>query len=130
LCTATLIRFTKNTINIPEDELRALAQDSLDTESGIERLERAAASLYKAILSTRGDIAAAAELSDDYARYSGQFARRFADFLGIGFRGQVRAPRCPQSNGKALIAASTERGARQVAYLQYRSARARATRRA
>ena len=43
----------QDTINIPEEDLTALAQESLESQNGIERLEKAAVSLYKAILSTR-----------------------------------------------------------------------------
>ena len=43
----------QETIHIPEIDLTALSQESLENPKGIERLERAAVSLYKAILSTR-----------------------------------------------------------------------------
>lgn len=41
------------TIHIPENDLLALSQESLENPKGIERLEKAAVSLYKALLSTR-----------------------------------------------------------------------------
>lgn len=44
---------TQNTIHIPDADLSALTQESLENPRGIERLERAAVSLYKALLSTR-----------------------------------------------------------------------------
>lgn len=43
----------QETIHIPENDLTALTQESLENPKGIERLERAAVSLYKALLSTR-----------------------------------------------------------------------------
>lgn len=42
-----------DTINIPRSDLEALAKESLETKSGIERLEKAAVGLYKAVLSMR-----------------------------------------------------------------------------
>lgn len=42
-----------DTINIPQSDLQALARESLESQSGIERLERAAVGLYKAVLSMR-----------------------------------------------------------------------------
>lgn len=44
---------SQNTIHIPDADLTALSQESLENPTGIERLERAAVSLYKALLSTR-----------------------------------------------------------------------------
>lgn len=41
------------TIHIDSSDLAALSQESLSGPEGIERLERAAVSLYKALLSTR-----------------------------------------------------------------------------
>lgn len=48
-----LLVLSQDTINIPEIDLQALAQESLESQAGIERLEKAAVSLYKAILSMR-----------------------------------------------------------------------------
>lgn len=42
-----------STIHIPESDLSALVQESLESQQGIEKLERSAVSLYKALLSTR-----------------------------------------------------------------------------
>lgn len=42
-----------DTINIPRQDLDALAKESLETQAGIERLEKAAVGLYKAVLSIR-----------------------------------------------------------------------------
>lgn len=48
-----LTPFLQNTIHIPDSDLTALSQESLENAKGVERLERAAVSLYKALLSTR-----------------------------------------------------------------------------
>lgn len=42
-----------STIHIPEGDLNALVQESLESQQGIEKLERSAVSLYKALVSTR-----------------------------------------------------------------------------
>lgn len=41
------------TIDISESDLVALSQESLESQQGIERLEKAVVSLYKALLSMR-----------------------------------------------------------------------------
>ena len=43
----------QSTIHIPDGDMTALTEESLESQQGIERLERAAVSLYKALLSTR-----------------------------------------------------------------------------
>ncbi|BGP68575.1 hypothetical protein NBRC10513v2_001910 [Rhodotorula toruloides] len=82
-----------STIHIPESDLSALVQESLESQQGIEKLERSAVSLYKALLSTRdtavGDMAAASERVGEYRAKASQFSKRVFDFLSIMFKFQV-----------------------------------------
>ena len=83
-----------NTINIPEADLAVLATEPFDSEAHIKRLERSAVSLYKAILSTRdsamgGEMAAANDRIDDYARYSSNFGKRLLDYLSAAFKAEA-----------------------------------------
>ncbi|GAA5913162.1 hypothetical protein JCM6882_005804 [Rhodosporidiobolus microsporus] len=82
-----------STIHIPASDLTALIQESLENPQGIERLERAAVSVYKALLSTRdtavGDMAAASERLGEYHAKANQFCKRVFDFLSIMFKFQV-----------------------------------------
>ncbi|GAA5829678.1 hypothetical protein JCM11251_000247 [Rhodosporidiobolus azoricus] len=82
-----------STIHIPSSDLTALIQESLENPQGIERLERAAVSVYKALLSTRdtavGDMAAASERLGEYHAKASQFCKRVFDFLSIMFKFQV-----------------------------------------
>ncbi|BGP14101.1 hypothetical protein JCM10213_002398 [Rhodosporidiobolus nylandii] len=82
-----------STIHIPAADLTALIQESLENPQGIERLERASVSLYKALLSTRdtavGDMAAASERVGEYRAKASQFCKRVFDFLSIMFKFQV-----------------------------------------
>ncbi|GAA5862901.1 hypothetical protein JCM3774_006681 [Rhodotorula dairenensis] len=79
-----------STIHIPDGDMTALTQESLESQQGIERLERAAVSLYKALLSTRDtDMAAASERVGEYHAKASQFAKRVFDFLTVMFKYQV-----------------------------------------
>ncbi|SDA04161.1 BZ3500_MvSof-1268-A1-R1_C044g00125 [Microbotryum saponariae] len=79
-----------STIHIPEEDLAALAQESLESTSGIERLERAAVSLYKALLSTRDtEMLVASERVAEYRATATRFSKRVLDFLTIMFKFQV-----------------------------------------
>ncbi|GAA6036999.1 hypothetical protein JCM8097_005501 [Rhodosporidiobolus ruineniae] len=82
-----------STIHIPITDLTSLVQESLENPQGIERLERAAVSVYKALLSTRdtavGDMAAASERVGEYRAKASQFCKRVFDFLSIMFKFQV-----------------------------------------
>ncbi len=111
------------TIHIDSSDLAALSQESLSGPEGIERLERAAVSLYKALLSTRdtrkplsivlsilfsiawridnssclcsavGDMAAASERVEEYRLKAAEFCKRLYDFLAIAFNAQVGTPK-------------------------------------
>ncbi|GAA5834785.1 hypothetical protein JCM3766R1_003238 [Sporobolomyces carnicolor] len=82
-----------STIHIADQDLTALSQESLENPQGIEKLERAAVSLYKALLSTRdtavGDMAAASERVGEYRTKADQFCKRILDFLSIMFKFQI-----------------------------------------
>ncbi|GAA5951609.1 hypothetical protein JCM8115_005195 [Rhodotorula mucilaginosa] len=79
-----------STIHIPDGDMTALTQESLESQQGIERLERAAVSLYKALLSTRDtDMAAASERVGEYHTKASQFAKRVFDFLTVMFKFQI-----------------------------------------
>ncbi|GAA5845649.1 hypothetical protein JCM5353_001250 [Sporobolomyces roseus] len=82
-----------STIHIAENDLSSLSQESLENPQGIEKLERAAVSLYKALLSTRdtavGDMAAASERVGEYRTKADQFCKRILDFLSIMFKFQI-----------------------------------------
>ncbi|KAK4704899.1 exocyst complex component 1, partial [Phenoliferia sp. Uapishka_3] len=92
------------TIHIPEADLSALSQESLENPQGIERLEKAAITLYKALLSTRdtsvGDMAAASERVGEYRTKAGSFCKRIFDFLAIMFKFQVENLSDPKNLAK------------------------------
>ncbi|OAV98595.1 hypothetical protein PTTG_01780 [Puccinia triticina 1-1 BBBD Race 1] len=83
------------TIRIPDTALDALTQEPLDSQKGIDQLEKAATSLYKAILSVRdmNNVAAVAAASDDkveqYKRNAQQFCKRVYEFLIVMFKYQA-----------------------------------------
>ncbi|GAA5888974.1 hypothetical protein JCM5296_002762 [Sporobolomyces johnsonii] len=94
-----------STIHIPETDLTALSQESLENPQGIEKLERAAVTLYKALLSTRdtavGDMAAASERIGEYRTKASQFCKRVFDFLSIMFKFQIDQLLNPKEGTKA-----------------------------
>lgn len=83
------------TIRIPDSALDALTQEPLDSQRGIDELETAAASLYKAILSVRdlNNVAAVAAASEDkveqHKRHAQQFCKRVYEFLIVMFKYQA-----------------------------------------
>ncbi|KAL8293183.1 hypothetical protein RQP46_000877 [Phenoliferia psychrophenolica] len=93
------------TIHIPASDLTALVQESLENSKGIERLEKSAISLYKALLSTRdtsvGDMAAASERVGEYRTKASQFCKRIFDFLAIMFKYQVEQIQNPKDPSAA-----------------------------
>lgn len=84
-----------------------LAQESLEKPASIQRLEEAAAELYKALQAGRDrgmlflyinsriilkrytDMAATMERLSEYQTHNKQFAKRLLDFLSIMFTAQV-----------------------------------------
>ena len=68
-----------------------LTQESLEKTASIERLEGAAAELYKALQAGRDrDMAATMERLDEYRTHTQQFFKRVYDYLSIIFVAQVR----------------------------------------
>ena len=67
-----------------------LTQESLEKTASIERLEGAAAELYKALQAGRDrDMAATMERLDEYRTHNQQFCKRVYDYLSIIFVAQV-----------------------------------------
>ncbi|KAJ9110665.1 hypothetical protein QFC19_001494 [Naganishia cerealis] len=77
-------------VQVNPDELRALTQESLETEKGISSLEQALSSLYKALLVGRGggDMAATIERTQEYETHNRQFCSRLTEYLFIMFKFQ------------------------------------------
>lgn len=73
-----------------------LTQESLEKTASIERLEGAAAELYKALQAGRDrDMAATMERLDEYRTHNQQFCKRVYDFLSIIFVAQVCRMKVP-----------------------------------
>ena len=110
-------------VEVPQEDLRVLTQESPGSQRGVQVLERAAASLYKALQAgmdqCRFDcgivwtklIAANAEVSatiarmKEYQENSAQFSKRIMDYLDVQFKYQVsyRAPELgPQLMGSPI----------------------------
>lgn len=95
---------TQQTIHIPREDLDALANQSLDSQQGIVRLEAAATTLYKALLSTRdGNVAAAAEREVEYRKATTNFSRRLYDFLVESFKTQAGLVSSDKSKTNAVL---------------------------
>ncbi|KAM6498447.1 Exocyst complex component Sec3 domain containing protein [Amanita muscaria] len=79
------------TVNVSQEALVTLTQESLEKAKSIGRLEEAAAELYKALLAGRDtDMAATMERLQEYKTYNGQFCKRLHDFLSVMFAAQVK----------------------------------------
>ncbi|KZO92801.1 hypothetical protein CALVIDRAFT_567098 [Calocera viscosa TUFC12733] len=77
------------TVDVNRDALLALTQESMEKPAGIERLEKSAAELYKALLAGReNEIAATMERLQEYQTHNSQFCKRVSDFLTIMFQFQ------------------------------------------
>lgn len=67
-----------------------LTQDSLRDSNSIQRIEEAAAELYKALQAGRDtDMAATMERLQEYRTHNAQFCKRIFDYLSIMFSAQV-----------------------------------------
>ncbi|ORY34282.1 exocyst complex component Sec3-domain-containing protein [Naematelia encephala] len=79
-------------VEVPPDDLRVLAQESPGSERGVKALERAAASLYKALQAGRdnatAEVAATIARIKEYQETSTQFTKRIMDYLDITFKHQ------------------------------------------
>ncbi|CCO29974.1 Exocyst complex component SEC3A [Rhizoctonia solani AG-1 IB] len=74
------------TVHVDRDALLVLTQESLESQRGIQRLEDAAAQLYRALLAGRDrDMSATIERLAEYKTYNQQFCTRILEFLGVMF---------------------------------------------
>lgn len=79
------------TVHVDQDALMTLTQESLEKSQSIQRLEEAAAELYKALQAGRDtDMAATMERLQDYKTHNSQFCKRMFDFLSIMFTAQSK----------------------------------------
>ncbi|KAL7418847.1 hypothetical protein Q5752_006531 [Cryptotrichosporon argae] len=78
---------------VPDDALATLAQESPASQRGVQALEQAAASLYKALQAGRdtanAEVAATIARMQEYESSSAQFCRRVVDYLDVAFKSQV-----------------------------------------
>ncbi|KAG9118905.1 hypothetical protein FRC07_006334 [Ceratobasidium sp. 392] len=74
------------TVHVDRDALLTLTQESLESQRGIQKLEEAAAELYRALLAGRDrDMAATIERLAEYKTHNQQFCTRLLEFLTIMF---------------------------------------------
>ncbi|KAF8917639.1 exocyst complex component Sec3-domain-containing protein [Mucidula mucida] len=79
------------TVQVDQEVLRSLSQESLEKASSIQRLEEAASELYKALLAGKDtDMAATMERLQEYRTHNAQFCKRVYDFLSIMFSAQSK----------------------------------------
>ncbi|KAL0951427.1 hypothetical protein HGRIS_008119 [Hohenbuehelia grisea] len=79
------------TVHVDRSALAALSQESLEKPSSIQRLEEAAAELYKALLAGRDtDMTATNERIEDYTTHNAQFCKRLFDFISLMFVAQSK----------------------------------------
>nr|XP_019014642.1 exocyst protein [Kwoniella pini CBS 10737]OCF53423.1 exocyst protein [Kwoniella pini CBS 10737] len=79
-------------VEVPPEDIRTLTQESPSTPRGVQTLERAAASLYKALQagmdSANAEVAATIARMQEYRENSSQFCKRIADYLDVTFKYQ------------------------------------------
>ncbi|KAL4241693.1 SEC3 family protein [Abortiporus biennis] len=79
------------TVQVDRESLITLTQESLEKAASINKLEEAAAQLYKALLASRDrDMAATMERLSEYRTHNAQFCKRIYDFLAIMFTAQSK----------------------------------------
>ncbi|KAG0704350.1 exocyst complex component Sec3-domain-containing protein [Suillus ampliporus] len=72
------------TVQVDREALVTLTQESLEKASGIQKLERAAIELYKALQAGQDTgVAATMERLDEYRTHNAQFCKRIYDYLSI-----------------------------------------------
>lgn len=97
------------TVHVDRDALLTLTQESLKTQRGIQKLEEAAAELYRALLAGRDrDMSATIERLAEYKTYNQQFCVRLLEFLTIMFSYQsetlvANAEKLPQQRTSPTI---------------------------
>ena len=95
-------------VEVPRDDLAVLSQETPGNQRGIEKLERAATSLYKALLAgmdqANAEVSATIARMQEYKETSAQFSKRMLDFLDVQFRHQSdqTLARSRQAGGQAL----------------------------
>ncbi|WVQ93808.1 hypothetical protein IAU59_000886 [Kwoniella sp. CBS 9459] len=79
-------------VEVPSEDIRTLTQESPSTPRGIKILEKAAASLYKALQagmdSANAEVAATIAHMREYQENSTQFCKRISDYLDVTFKYQ------------------------------------------
>ncbi|WWC85953.1 uncharacterized protein L201_000823 [Kwoniella dendrophila CBS 6074] len=82
-------------VEVPSQDIRTLTQESPSTPRGVQTLEKAAASLYKALQagmdSANAEVAATIARMQEYRENSAQFCKRVADYLDVTFKYQSDA---------------------------------------
>ena len=102
-------------MEVPPDDLRILAQESPGSVRGVQTLERAAASLYKALQAgmdagesltdiqlalvayehpANAEVAATIARMKEYQENSSQFCKRVLDYLDVTFKYQANIVIC------------------------------------
>lgn len=76
-------------VDVDQADLIVLTKESLESDKGIAALERAAATLYKAIKSNDDQADADEKRVNEYKTITLQFAKRMLDYLSIMFKFQV-----------------------------------------
>nr|XP_019048902.1 exocyst protein [Kwoniella bestiolae CBS 10118]OCF27832.1 exocyst protein [Kwoniella bestiolae CBS 10118] len=83
------IRQLLQIVEVPSEDIRTLTQESPSTPRGVQTLERAAASLYKALQAGMdSEVAATIARMQEYRENSSQFCKRVADYLDVTFKYQ------------------------------------------
>ncbi|ORX34673.1 exocyst complex component Sec3-domain-containing protein [Kockovaella imperatae] len=102
-------------VEVPEDALRALAQESPQTSRGLQSLESAATALYKALQAGRdtanAEVAATIARMREYQDQSSHFCKRMLEYLDVTFRYQSdTALTDSRKSGKKALAPHTAMG--------------------
>ncbi|KAG8219670.1 exocyst complex component Sec3-domain-containing protein [Butyriboletus roseoflavus] len=72
------------TVQVNQEALVTLTQESLEKQTGIQRLEEAARELYQALQASQDtEMAATMERLDEYRTHNAQFCKRIFDYLSI-----------------------------------------------
>ncbi|KAF8846217.1 hypothetical protein BDN67DRAFT_960913 [Paxillus ammoniavirescens] len=72
------------TVQVNQEALVTLTQESLEKPTGVHRLEAAATELYKALQASQDtEMAATMERLDEYRTHNAQFCKRIFDYLSI-----------------------------------------------
>jgi len=80
------------TVDVDQESLIILTQESLEKPAGIQRLEDAVTVLYKALQASKdSEMAATMERLDEYRTYNSQFCKRIFDYLSIMSAAQAKS---------------------------------------